>query len=507
MPQPHRGRSRLIAMYISSMLNRLRREHTPATDIVAVHERSGDVAMKRPASRAELETMLPFMSELVDTLIRRGRLLLRNKAWRGQPAGDLPVVGEALLSRRGEASGVALAHALLAGFEAASSTDRLAFLHALADRFGPDRGQVELAIEAVRSDPSSEALERLHAAAEPRRQELIRRLNLAPGGTSALVRMRENLLGHLPAHPSLRSVDADFSHLFCSWFNRGFLVLQGIDWTTPANILEKVIQYEAVHAIRDWDDLRNRLLPADRRCYAFFHPRLVDEPLIFVEVALTREVPGAIGPLLDLERTPIAAAEATTAVFYSISNTQKGLHGVSFGNFLIKQVVESLRSELPNLQTFVTLSPVPGFASWLRNERRVGMPAELAASVERIRPILEDMAWPADPSSTSKVRATLLAAAANYLLNAKDGRGRPLDPVARFHLGNGARLERLNLLADLSEKGMRQALGLMVNYKYALDDLEQNHEAFVEHGVIAASPLVRSATRIERASRDLLMAS
>ncbi|MET0528810.1 MAG: malonyl-CoA decarboxylase family protein, partial [Microvirga sp.] len=326
--------------------------------------------MKIDPTKADAANTSSFLSDIIDTLTERGRVLLGRKASGAIPQIDLVALGELLLSRRGEASGVALAQTLLASYNAASGSMRLDFARALAQRFGPSESQIDFTIEAWRNNPGPDTLNALHAASEPRRQELIRRLNLAPGGTSALVRMREELLEFLPKHPELKCVDADFSHLLSSWFNRGFLVLRPIDWTTPANILEKIIRYEAVHAIQNWDDLRNRLQPEDRRCYGFFHPQLVDEPLIFVEVALTKETPGAIGPLLDLGRTPIAASEATTAVFYSISNTQKGLSGVSFGNFLIKQVVENLKRELPNLKMFVTLSPVPGFARWLERERK-----------------------------------------------------------------------------------------------------------------------------------------
>src|SRR5919112_1113481 len=261
-----------------------------------------------------LEAAPAFFNDLIDTLTERGRSLLGQKAGPEIVAKDaLPALGELLLSRRGEASGVALAQTLFASYVAAEPAERLAFLQALADRFGPDRRRIELAIEAVRHDTGQDALEGLHAAAEPRRQELIRRLNLAPGGTSALVRMREELLRYLPDHPELKPVDTDFTHLFSSWFNRGFLVLRPIDWTTPANILEKIIRYEAVHAINDWDDLRNRLQPPDRRCFAFFHPQLAEEPLIFVEVALTTDTPASIAPLLDTHRKPIRAQDATTA--------------------------------------------------------------------------------------------------------------------------------------------------------------------------------------------------
>ncbi|EIM28762.1 malonyl-CoA decarboxylase [Microvirga lotononidis] len=461
--------------------------------------------MKFYSSRSETADASTFLGDLIDTLTERGRALLGRKGERKAiPHLDLIALGELLLSRRGEASGVALAQTLLASYESAPEPDRLAFLQALAERFGPDRRRVERAIEAVRKDQGTEALEALHAAAEPRRQELFRRLNLAPGGTAALIRMREELGDHITRHPGLKCVDADFTHLFSSWFNRGFLVLRPIDWTTPANILEKIIRYEAVHAIQNWDDLRNRLEPGDRRCYGFFHPQLVDEPLIFVEVALTRAIPDAIGPLLDLSRTPIAAAEATTAVFYSISNTQKGLGGVSFGNFLIKQVVETLKGEAPNLKTFVTLSPVPGFSRWLDRERKAEASACLDEASKATLRVLDEPAWQDDPARAESVRAVLLSAAAYYFLKAKDSKGRPIDPVARFHLGNGARLERMNFLGDVSPKGLKQSHGLMVNYLYALDEIEKNHEAFAEKGTVAASSAVRKALRADLPSRDLV---
>jgi malonyl-CoA decarboxylase len=462
-----------------------------------------EMTVKLSRSMPGLEAAPAFLSDLIDTLTERGRSLLGQKAGKEIVAKDaLPTLGELLLSRRGEASGVALAQTLFASYAAAEPAERLAFLQGLADRFGPDRRRIELAIESVRQDQGTDALERLHAAAEPRRQELIRRLNLAPGGTGALVRMREELLEYLPEHPELKPVDADFTHLFSSWFNRGFLVLRPIDWTTPANILEKIIRYEAVHAIQNWDDLRNRLQPEDRRCYGFFHPQLVDEPLIFVEVALTKEIPGAIGPLLDLSRTPIAATEATTAVFYSISNTQKGLGGVSFGNFLIKQVVENLKRELPNLKTFVTLSPAPGFARWLERERKAEESDCLNAAAKEALMVLNAPSWNEDPARVESIRAVLLSAAAYYFLKAKDPEDRPVDPVARFHLGNGARLERLNFLGDVSSKGLKQAHGLMVNYLYALDEIEKNHEALAEKGTVAASPMVRKALRADLSSHD-----
>ena len=445
------------------------------------------------------ERTTSFLGELLNTLTERGRALLRGKAANGTTkasSSELIDLGKALLSRRGEVTGAALAQALLTGYAQTSPAERLAFLEALAKSFGPERARLEAAVaDLTAEDFSPEAIQRLHEAAEPLRQELIRRLNLAPDGTAALVRMRETLLDNLADRPHLRPIDRDFVHLFASWFNRSFLVLRRIDWMTPARILEQIIRYEAVHAIRNWDDLRNRLASPDRRCYGFFHPQLSDEPLIFVEVALTREIPGAIGPLLALDRTPIAAEDATTAVFYSISNTQRGLGGISFGNFLIKQVVEELKRELPGLDTFVTLSPVPDFASWLDAERRSDRSDVLSAPAKDVLKHLDQPGWHEKPQLAEAIAAVLMPAAAHYFLTARGPRGRLIDSVARFHLGNGARLEQLDFLGDRSEKGMQQSYGLMVNYLYDLDEIESNHEAFFEKDIVAASSSVRKLAR------------
>jgi len=451
------------------------------------------------STSSEAPSASGFLADLIETLTERSRALLgrRRSQWTAlaRSGGDLTALGEILLSRRGEASGVAMAEALLASYARASQDERLAFLEDLATQFGADPESVAAAVADFTANESDDtAVDALHETTEPRRQELLRRLNLAPGGTAALVRLREDLLAHLQDNPRLRQVDNDFIHLFASWFNRGFLVLKRIDWTTPANILEKIIRYEAVHAIRDWNDLRNRVEPPDRRCYGFFHPQLADEPLIFVEVALTPDIPDSVDKLLDLNRTQIAAGEATTAVFYSISNTQAGLSGVTFGNFLIKQVVEDLKSELPNLKTFVTLSPAPGFAAWLQRERDATS-AILGPAENKALELLDDPEWYRDKEKSERVRPALLAAAAYYFLRAKTSSGLPRDPVARFHLGNGARLERLNFLGDTSENGLRQSYGLMVNYLYALDRIEENHEAYAENGVVAAAAAVRRALR------------
>ena len=409
------------------------------------------------------------------------------------PKEELGALAEALLSERGEASGVALARELLGVYTEASEDVKLQFLLLLAERFGVDAKRIESAIAQYQANPGPEQAQRLHDAAEPPLQELLRRLNLAPGGTAVLVRMREDVLRHIPRHPGLKHVDADFRHLFVSWFNRGFLVLKRIDWSTPAAILEKIIRYEAVHEINGWSELRGRLDPVDRKCFAFFHPTLVDDPLIFVEVALTRDVPRAIAPLLAESRTPIDPKRVTTAVFYSISNCQVGLQGVSFGNFLIKQVVEDLKRELPHLRTFVTLSPVPGFGAWLRRERETH---ELLSSAdgEAFR-ALDQPDWHLRADAQHALQPVLSRAIGTYLLAAKHSSGKPRDPVARFHLNNGARLERVNWLGDVSPKGLREGGGFMVNYLYDLDEIEKNHEDFAHNGAIAASRQVRMLAR------------
>ena len=451
---------------------------------------------------------ISFFGELLQTIGDRGRDLMnfgRGDLARASNAADLLKLCEDLISRRGEASGVALARVVLDRYAALPREERLSFLRLIAAEFDADHEAVDAAIAAYRSNPTRAQLGQLHEAAEPRAQELIRRLNLARGGTIALVRMREDLfalrksLKDGDADPDLidaaGSLDSDFEHLFASWFNRGFLVLRHIDWSSPADILEKIIRYEAVHEIKDWADLRRRIEPPDRRCFAFFHPALVDEPLIFVEVALTDGIAPSIQPILADDRKALPARAATTAVFYSISNCQSGLAGVTFGNFLIKQVVEDLAREIPTLKTFVTLSPVPGFRTWRDRERASDAPQGLTREdVEALR-VLDSDDWSSDKAKADAVRRAMMPAAAAYFLRAKNPKGRPADPVARFHLGNGARLERMNFLGDVSRKGMAQSYGLMVNYLYDLAAIEKNHETYANLGTVAASSSVSRELR------------
>ena len=436
-----------------------------------------------------------FFSDLLASISERGRTLLRRAGSPDakQDPSELIQLCDALLSGRGEASGTAMAREVLDRYHHLDEAGRLSFFGDLARNYGPDRERLAHAIETWRAQPNDDDASDLHFASEPRRQELIRRLNRAPGGTSGLVAMRADLLDLLNGDKDLAALDRDVVHLLASWFNRGFLVLRKIDWSTPANILEKIIRYEAVHEIRDWNDLRRRIDPIDRRCYAFFHPALVDEPLIFVEVALTEAIPGAIAPLLAEDRQPVPIERARTAVFYSISNTQRGLGGISFGNFLIKQVVEELRRELPKLENFVTLSPVPGFMHWVKQASDVPVSDEERTLLEQ----LEKPDWVENAELATQLRAVLEPLAAYYFLKARTPKGRLIDSVARFHLGNGARLERIDWLGDLSPKGLRESAGFMVNYLYRLDDIEKNHEAYANQGTVAASGAVKKLLKTE----------
>lgn len=440
-----------------------------------------------------------LLQDLLSALTLRDTRL--HRSGRRAAAGATPATvieqGERLLRSDGEASSIGIARHLLDGYAELDSAARADFFQALREQFGPAREEIDDAYEAYcRTGGEDDALARLFDAAEPRRQELLRRLNLAPGGTRELVEMRADLTRMLKTHPELAVVDRDFAHLLGSWFNRGFLVLRRIDWDTPASILEKLIEYESVHAIEDWDDLRRRLDPADRRCFAFFHPALGDEPLVFLEVALTKGIPDNIQQIIDVHQTPVQRATPDTAAFFGISNCQAGLRGISLGNFLIKQVVQELKHELPTLRTFVTLSPVPGFADWLGKVRSGALSdPELSGALRESLNDLDQPNWHADAARSAALRDAVVPLAAWYLARARNAEGYPLDPVARFHLRNGAYLERINWLGDRSEKGMKQSHGLMVNYVYDLERIEENHEAFMNEARVTTSRAIRRVLR------------
>ena len=403
-------------------------------------------------------------------------LLLRRPFKRGgSKKGSISKLCLSLLSEVTEVSGLQLAGVILEKYHELDEKGRLDFFSFLNKDLDIDPDLLVSLAQKYQETQSPEIFKRLSEASEPRRKELFRRLNHAPGATADLVKMREQLLSLLRENPSYARTDFDFIHLLKSWFNRGFLVLRQITWDTSASILEKIVEYEAVHEIKNLEDLRRRLLPKDRRCFAFFHPSMPDDPLIFVEVALTNGVATSIQKVLSESREEIDLQGANSAIFYSISNCQEGLSGISFGNSLIKQVAQDLSREMPHLKTFVTLSPIPGLTKWIKDEG--------------LEKLVED-------------QGMLKQITAYYLLEAKGKNRRPIDPVAKFHLGNGAIIHQINIDADLSDKGLLQSKGVMVNYLYDLSKISQNVELFSKEGDISASTAIKALSR--QAERNIM---
>lgn len=442
-------------------------------------------------------------SEWVSSIAEAGREFLPGKNRQGKNQ-SLSALCHELCSIKGEAMGTAIAHEVVKAYQALDDEGQLDFFEMLQREFSADPRKILDCAEAFKGDPSRDTYRALFHAVESPRQRLFSRINMAPGGTATLIKLRSDLLAKLDKHPGLVGIDYDLKNLMITWFNRGFLTLEQISWQTPAHILEKLIAYEAVHEMTGWDDLRRRLA-ADRRCFAFFHPALEDEPLIFVEVALVKGIAGNVQELLADPQglgaqgpasvdgkspkalaTGIAPNDFDTAIFYSISNCQEGLKGISFGNFLIKQVVLELRHEFPQLKQFATLSPIPGFSRWLNKE--INNPHSDAISDEdrKVLTLMQSPNWAVDESCCEALKPVLTRLCAHYLFHAKSGE-KPLDPVARFHLGNGAQIARLNWMGDRSANGLRQSAGLLVNYAYELKKVEENHEAFYNGGKVATS--------------------
>ena len=388
-----------------------------------------------------------------------------------QPLSSKDII-ENVASARGEVSALEYAELLMQHCEKLNDKDLINFFKLIRDNFDISTSELSEAIDQYKVSSNSENLITFMKLSEPKRREIFRRCNGISKGTIRLVNLRKRLLGLLKKNPELNAVDYDLVYLFKNWFNRGFLILRPINWETPAHILEKIIAYEAVHEINSWDELRLRLAPKDRRCFAFFHPAMQDEPIIFVEVALMNNIPSKIQDVLEEERQLIEPHEANVAVFYSISNCQKGLSGISFGNFLIKQVANDLKFEFNNIKKFVTLSPVPGLRNWIKNKN------------PKFELILEKFK---KSEQFLKIKPSLMRYAGDYFLNSDRSDGMPNDPVARFHLGNGASLEQINYLGDTSLNGLNLSGGLMVNYLYDLDKVEENHEAFISDNKINIS--------------------
>lgn len=413
-----------------------------------------------------------------------------------------------LAARGGEVSARARAAGLGRAYLSLSALGRARFLRMLAVEFGPDRETVDraaLALASAAPEARTKAESALRNALEPARLKLLTQFNALPEGVKFLVDLRAELMGLAVADPALAPLESDLKALLASWFDVGFLVLERITWRSPAAVLEKIMAYEAVHAIQGWSDLKNRL-DSDRRLYAFFHPRMPDEPLIFVEVALVEDMAGNVQDLLDAS-APLGDVEAANfAIFYSINNAQKGLAGISFGNFLIKRVVDDLSREFKQIKSFATLSPLPGFRKWLNDRLIQGEPGLLTAAEHKtlsrasgglggkgsLKALLAESDWIAQPELAEALAGPLTRLAARYLTVEKRSNGQALDPVAHFHLSNGARVERINWMADLSANGLAQSAGVMVNYLYDLNHMEANHEAYSDAGKAAASSRVKA---------------
>lgn len=429
---------------------------------------------------------------ILDSVIVAGRTILNRRGRQPtaphHPPHSIAELCTELVKHRGEASGLALAREILDRYAMLKESDKLLFFEILLRNFPIDAERVIAAAERYRNNPNFDRLGELAKAMASPRQKLFRRLNMVPGGTGALVEMRGDLLNFLPQKPTLSALEAELKLLLIEWFNRGFLQLQQINWDSSARVLEKIIEHEAVHEINGWSDLRSRL-KEDRRLFAFFHPAMPDDPVIFVEIALGRNSATAIAPLIDIKRQVLELTDVDTATFYSISNCHSGLQGISFGNFLIKQVTEHLRAEIPSIKRFETLSPVPGFRDWLQHLlHKKPLPPDLKLLRNLNKPGYD---W---SGCSASVRSMCLRLCADYLIKAKRGE-LPVDPVARFHLSNGAYLDNIHWAADLSANGLRRSYGLMVNYVYKPEDIEKNHEAYFEECKVAVSGNLRKLMR------------
>ena len=414
-----------------------------------------------------------FFQNMISSIMKNGLGLTGFRSHNfGELHKDINKAADSVMSSSGEVSSIVFAEHLLHLINDQTDEELLVFLNYLLTEYDIDTESLLENVQAYQSERNQDNLTLISSSSEPKWIELFRRLNAAPAGTHKLIKLREKIkylltMGNL----ELESLDKGLLRLFKYWFNPSFLVLEKIDWSTPANVLEKIIEYEAVHEINSWDDLRARLAPSDRQCFAFFHPLIPEDPLIFVEVALTNKIPETIAEVIRIERDEIENDQINTAVFYSISNCQNGLSGISFGNFLIKKVAHKLRQEIDGLDNFLTLSPLPGLMRWLENS------APLA--YERCKnKTIED---------NDLIQKTI-----KYLTESNRNDGLPNDPVARFHLGNGAILKQININGDLSNKGLDQSNGVMVNYLYDLDTVERNHELFVQTKEVLLSNELKS---------------
>lgn len=433
-----------------------------------------------------------MLNQFVNSIVDAGReWLYREK--NNESGKNIEALCLDLLQAKGEATSAALAFDIVKAYRDLDQDGREKFFDSLANDFDLDADDLIEATKAYKEQKSPETLGKLMSKSESTRQELFRRINQARNGTVLLVGIRAELLSGFNSHPTWALIDLDLEHLLSSWFNRGFLRVRRIDWRSPAVILEKLMDYETVHKIRGWDDLRRRLAD-DRRCYAFFHPVMRDEPLIFVEVALVQGLADSVSKIIETDSIVLPVEEADTAIFYSINNCQKGLRGISFGDFLIKQVVSEIQKEIPNITSFATLSPVPGFRKWLEREATNDNSVVLDDDSKQLITDLETTDWQSDKEVCKTLEPVLTALCAHYLIELRTA-SKPYDPVARFHLHNGAQLNRINWMGDGSANGISQSFGILVNYVYDTTAIERNHENYVHHDQIAVSEGVKKLAK------------
>ena len=413
---------------------------------------------------------MSFFQKILSSVMKGTRRLNRigSKSF-GKLHKDINKAVDSVMSTTGEVSSLVYAEHLLNLIENQDDNGLKKFLLNLLSNYDIDTGKLIEDVKTYNNDKNDQNLKKINISAEPKWIELFRRLNSTSNGTSRLVKLRERI--RALEDSDLKAFDSGLLKLFKYWFNPSFLVLEKIDWETPANILEKIIEYEAVHEINSWDDLRARLAPSDRQCFAFFHPLIPNDPLIFVEVALCSETPKSIQEIIKIDRKETDIEKVNTAIFYSISNCQNGLLGISFGNFLIKKVAKTLKRELPELNQFLTLSPIPGLMRWM----------------EEYAPVTFERCGDGNCSDDELMKKTI-----KYLTESNRSDSMPNDPVGRFHIGNGASLERVNLKADLSKKGLSQSYGVMANYLYDLDIVEENHELFFKNKIVQTSSEIKS---------------
>ena len=481
--------------WLSRGTDKLRFSVMPADVAAAMQPLRAALAAQAPAVAPKAAKAGRAMRERLQATLRQQPEALSPRALRRLLAELRAIIDPHVSEVEGGRRGKALAQ----WYAAATLQERSDLWLLMSEQFVADQKAAKSAqaqyAAAVGTPDEAVAEVRLRRATVSPRRRLLQRISVFPEGIRFLVDLRAEMLPHLKADKRLQALDVEMEYMFSTWFDVAFLDLRRISWDSPASLIEKLIRYEAVHDVRGWDDMKNRL-DSDRRCYGFFHPRLPEDPLIFVEVALMDEIAGSITPLLDETAAPADLEKATTAIFYSISNTQNGLRGVSFGDSLIKRVVETLKDEFPRLKTFATLSPIPGFRQWLHKHaanllEQAGdkIRAELgrAAGGKELtaEAVLTAIDKPLALHAKSPLRAFLLSCAAQYL-GREQHLGKPVDPVARFHLGNGARIERLNWAGDPSAKGQKQSYCLMVNYLYDLKRLDK-HRALLAQGKIPIS--------------------